>query len=78
MPYPGRTSIQLVSNGWAFNGEPSDRSERPERSGERRVRWYAMLASAVTSAQSQSASATTHREEQRTRSSRIRSTVPRS
>jgi hypothetical protein len=30
-------------NGKAFSGEPSERSERPERSEGRRVRWNAML-----------------------------------
>jgi hypothetical protein len=30
-------------NGWAFSGEPSERSERPERMRGRRVRCNAML-----------------------------------
>ena len=32
-----------LSNGWAFNGAPSERSERPERKRGRRVRCNAML-----------------------------------
>jgi hypothetical protein len=37
-------------NGRAFSGEPSERSERPERSEGRRVRCNAMLGGGVTCA----------------------------
>jgi hypothetical protein len=34
----------IINNGRAFSGEPSERSERPERRRGRRVRCNAMLA----------------------------------
>lgn len=35
------------SNGWAFSGEPSGRSERPERNRGRRVRCNAMFGGGI-------------------------------
>src|SRR5205823_11729897 len=42
------TLYLMRPNGWAFSGEPSERSERPERRRGRRVRCNAMLGSRWT------------------------------
>ena len=42
-PGAGHRQSPRRPNGWAFSGEPSERSERPERSEGRRVRCNAML-----------------------------------